>query len=791
MSFTQFDGSAAFSGGGFMPPQATHTGTDTSFSSTRNRDIQTLLPLTVKQITDACVSAVDKSEFVIDSVDVNNVTLVGMVHEKIGRITDVAFFLDDGTGRMECNKWFHEAKDANEMERILDGMYVRIHGRLKSFQGKKTLNVFSIRPVSDYNEIASHFIECIYVHLYNSRLRKPPADFGVAAQPHMTFPTNQLSGQYSFDGQSSIEVKVLEILSHPSYLGREEGAHLEDIARQLKIPVNDLMSLSLSLSLYLYLSLTDTHAHMHAHNYLHTKPISESYILWPSTATIAGHHHQGASPTSATDLSIFSSGITGPKLEDFLGGCTPATNTVTPTSLPRFSTADHHHQTTPLALSQNEIYDSELKTIAASFLRGFSTTATTTAANLQTTKLQNHHPLASSDPTPKKPADTFGQRTSIYRGVTRHRWTGRYEAHLWDNSCRREGQSRKGRQGGYDKEEKAARAYDLAALKYWGPTTTTNFPVINYEKELSEMKNMTRQEFVASLRRKSSGFSRGASIYRGVTRHHQHGRWQARIGRVAGNKDLYLGTFSTQEEAAEAYDIAAIKFRGLNAVTNFDMSRYDVKSIASSNLPIGGMSGKSKNSSDSDSKSIEGNRSADDRDLSSASSVTFASQQPSSSTLSFAIPLKQDPSSDYWSNIFGYNPSQNNTKNPTTVSVAPSSSLFQSRAIGSYGNNSSPMPFNVDFSSTFSTSASETNNGYFGNFNIDGQRHQEQLQHHQHEQSTITGTGSIPFATPIALNGNNGYETSSGYGSWIAPSIHTFQTHAKTNLFQTPIFGME
>ncbi|XVF59220.1 hypothetical protein PTKIN_Ptkin07bG0257800 [Pterospermum kingtungense] len=188
----------------------------------------------------------------------------------------------------------------------------------------------------------------------------------------------------------------------------------------------------------------------------------------------------------------------------------------------------------------------------------------------------------------RKSIDTFGQRTSQYRGVTRHRWTGRYEAHLWDNSCKKEGQSRKGRQGGYDMEEKAARAYDLAALKYWGPSTHINFPLENYQKELEEMKNMSRQEYVAHLRRKSSGFSRGASIYRGVTRHHQHGRWQARIGRVAGNKDLYLGTFSTQEEAAEAYDIAAIKFRGVNAVTNFDITRYDVERIMASNNLLAG-----------------------------------------------------------------------------------------------------------------------------------------------------------------------------------------------------------
>ncbi|XP_026438333.1 AP2-like ethylene-responsive transcription factor BBM2 [Papaver somniferum] len=237
-------------------------------------------------------------------------------------------------------------------------------------------------------------------------------------------------------------------------------------------------------------------------------------------------------------------------------------------------------------------------------------------SNGTTTALDSPTAGAIVEAVPRKSIDTFGQRTSIYRGVTRHRWTGRYEAHLWDNSCRREGQTRKGRQvylGGYDKEDKAARAYDLAALKYWGSTTTTNFPIANYEQELEDMKNMTRQEYVASLRRKSSGFSRGASIYRGVTRHHQHGRWQARIGRVAGNKDLYLGTFSTQEEAAEAYDIAAIKFRGLNAVTNFDMSRYDVNSIMeSSTLPIGGAAKRLKEAEQIAEASVDARRAESD-----------------------------------------------------------------------------------------------------------------------------------------------------------------------------------
>ncbi|KAL6863791.1 hypothetical protein ACP4OV_016694 [Aristida adscensionis] len=166
------------------------------------------------------------------------------------------------------------------------------------------------------------------------------------------------------------------------------------------------------------------------------------------------------------------------------------------------------------------------------------------------------------------------KRTSQYHGVTRH--TGMYEAHLWDTSCPKEGEghTRKGRPvylGRYDTEHKAARAYDLPALKFSGTSTHINFP----------MNNMTRLEYVAVLRRKSSSFSHGASVYRGVSS--RQGRWQARI-----SKDLYLGSFDTQEEAAEAYDVAAIKLRGLKAVTNFDITRYDVEKIVASSTVLAG-----------------------------------------------------------------------------------------------------------------------------------------------------------------------------------------------------------
>ncbi|KAK8715454.1 hypothetical protein V6N13_042788 [Hibiscus sabdariffa] len=137
----------------------------------------------------------------------------------------------------------------------------------------------------------------------------------------------------------------------------------------------------------------------------------------------------------------------------------------------------------------------------------------------------------------KMPPCTAGKRSSIYRGVTRHRWTGRYEAHLWDKTTWNQNQNKKGKQvylGAYDDEEAAARAYDLAALKYWGPGTLINFPVTDYTRDLEEMQNVSREDYLASLRRKSSGFSRGISKYRGLSSR----RCDSSFGRVAGSENF-------------------------------------------------------------------------------------------------------------------------------------------------------------------------------------------------------------------------------------------------------------
>lgn len=133
---------------------------------------------------------------------------------------------------------------------------------------------------------------------------------------------------------------------------------------------------------------------------------------------------------------------------------------------------------------------------------------------------------------------------------------------------------------------------------------------------------------------------------------------------------------ATEEEAAEAYDIAAIKFRGAGAVTNFEMSRYDVESILNSSLPVGGVAKRLKLSPELENNAFVSSTNEQLQYTKESSTINFSAIQPIAS-----IPY-DSANSCYPQNLFHHFHSSNSgsstaqesgaiVSNATALSILP------------------------------------------------------------------------------------------------------------------------
>jgi replication factor A2 len=150
---------------------------------------------------------------------------------------------------IEVKQWVDADADANADPSTVkakpkEGEYLRVWGRLKSFNNKRHVAAHAIRPVADYNEVNYHLLEATAVHLYF--IRGPPESASNGVKSEGMFVDGGVSNGASAMGGgkklppkvSGIGRKVYELLqSEPQ---NNEGLHVNNIAQKLGIPSNEV-----------------------------------------------------------------------------------------------------------------------------------------------------------------------------------------------------------------------------------------------------------------------------------------------------------------------------------------------------------------------------------------------------------------------------------------------------------------------------------------------------------------------------------------------------------------------
>ncbi|KAI8391003.1 uncharacterized protein BYT42DRAFT_555231 [Radiomyces spectabilis] len=218
-SYFNSSGSQTQTGGGFFSNDSSDGNRQPARKPASD---QTIRPVTLKQLANVTETA--DGSFQIDGVDTTQITFVAVLRNVTELATNISYTMEDGTGAIEVRRWVEQNETASEAQKrreLIPDTYVRVAGRINSFNHKTSVVAFLIRPITDFNEISYHFLDAVYTHV---NLTKGSRD------SHMQRADYSQSSAVASGNQ--VHNRVLETLKE--YRDNDEGAHVEEIIQKLQ-----------------------------------------------------------------------------------------------------------------------------------------------------------------------------------------------------------------------------------------------------------------------------------------------------------------------------------------------------------------------------------------------------------------------------------------------------------------------------------------------------------------------------------------------------------------------------
>ncbi|KAI9328033.1 hypothetical protein DFJ73DRAFT_800719 [Zopfochytrium polystomum] len=170
-------------------------------SGQRARSTWSARPVTIKHLLTATPQAGgENSLFELDGNEFSAAVIIGRINKTTTTSTFTAYSIDDGTGQVDVRKWagknVGDTYDDVAEEVFSEGIYVKIIGAMRPYQGKMYLQAHTITPVLSIDEISYHMLDAVYAHLYMTH--GPPAAPGAGQQQQQ----QQQQSNYGTGGQA-------------------------------------------------------------------------------------------------------------------------------------------------------------------------------------------------------------------------------------------------------------------------------------------------------------------------------------------------------------------------------------------------------------------------------------------------------------------------------------------------------------------------------------------------------------------------------------------------------------